>query len=126
MIGCACCLTVFLVFTEPLDGSLFEISGMDLFYILILAIFCTTIPYVIGVYVLKQISPYTVSLTLNLETIYGILFAFFIFKKSETMSLTFYIGATIILSTIFANAAIKRYLEGPAVEKRSDALDADL
>ena len=111
MVGCSLCLTVFLFIMEPLNGTLFFASAHDWFYIFILSIFCTTVPFIIGVHVLKVISPYTVSLTLNLETIYGILFAFFIFKDSEIMSLTFYVGAFIILSTIFANAALKSYLK---------------
>ena len=110
MIGCAFCLSVALIATEPFNGDFFNVSGHDWFYIFVLAICCTTVPFVIGVQILKEISPYTVSLTLNLETIYGILFAFFIFRDSETMSLTFYTGALIILSTIFANAALKSYL----------------
>ena len=110
MIGCSACLTVFLFATEPIDGTLLNISSMNWIYICILAICCTTVPFIIGVQILKNISPYTVSLTLNLETIYGILFAYFIFRDSEVMSITFYVGAAIILSTIFANAALKRYL----------------
>lgn len=110
MIGCAMCLTVFLFAIEPVNAGVLQASAHDWFYIFVLAICCTTVPFIIGVHVLKEISPYTVSLTLNLETIYGILFAFFIFRDSETMSVTFYIGALIILSTIFANAALKSYL----------------
>jgi drug/metabolite transporter (DMT)-like permease len=110
MVGCSICLSVFLLALTPMDGTLLNASGHDWFYIFILAIFCTTVPFIIGVNVLKELSPYTVSLTLNLETIYGILFAFFIFKDSEVMSVTFYVGAAIILSTIFANAALKSYL----------------
>ncbi|HEY6159867.1 MAG TPA: DMT family transporter [Bacteroidia bacterium] len=110
MIGCAFCLSVALIATEPFTGDFFNVSSHDWFYIFVLAICCTTVPFVIGVQILKEISPYTVSLTLNLETIYGILFAFFIFRDSETMSFTFYAGALIILSTIFANAALKSYL----------------
>jgi drug/metabolite transporter (DMT)-like permease len=117
MIGCSICLTVFLFMLEPVDGTLLNASAHDWFYIVVLAICCTTIPFIIGVHVLKEISPYTVSLTLNLETIYGILFAYFIFRDSETMSTTFYIGALIILSTIFANAALKSYLGKTAPSK---------
>jgi drug/metabolite transporter (DMT)-like permease len=77
-------------------------------YMMIFAIFCTTIPFIIGVEILKNVSPYTMSLTLNLETIYGILFAFFIFKSSEHMSATFYIGAAIILGVVCLDAYMKR------------------
>ena len=111
MLGCWCCLSVFLFAKYPIHASLFIFSSQDWFYLLILSLVCTTIPYIIGVHILKKISPYTFSLTVNLETIYGILFAFFIFRDSETMSATFYIGAGIILTTIFADAILKRYIK---------------
>ncbi len=111
MIGCWACVSAFLFIRHPETGSaLFTISWHDWFYLLILSICCTTVPFIIGVHILRHVSPYTVSLTLNLETIYGIIFAFFIFHKTEKMSATFYAGALIILATIFANAALKNYL----------------
>ena len=111
MVGCWVCISIFLFSLEPKTATFSGISTPDWFYIFILAICCTTIPFIIGVYILKKISPYTMSLTLNLETIYGILFAFFIFKDSEIMSPTFYIGASIILAVVFADAYIKRYIK---------------
>jgi drug/metabolite transporter (DMT)-like permease len=111
MIGCWVCISVFLFSIEPHTATLTGISGMDWFYLFLLSIVCSTIPFVIGVYILKKVSPYTMSLTLNLETIYGILFAFFIFKNSEHMSLGFYIGTGIILAVVFADTYIKRYVK---------------
>jgi drug/metabolite transporter (DMT)-like permease len=58
-------------------------------------------------HILKTISPYTVSLTLNLETLYGIIFAYFIFHEDKQLTGTFYVGSAIILSTIFINGWIK-------------------
>lgn len=111
MIGCWICISVVIFFMEPETATYFNVSIHDWFYLLVLAIGCTTIPYIIGIVILKTISPYTMTLTLNLETIYGILFAFFIFKGSETMSTQFYIGAAIILSIVFADAYIKKYVK---------------
>lgn len=107
MIGCWSCISIFIFILEPNTATCWGISAHDWFYLVLLAVFCTTIPFVIGVAILKNISPYTMSLTFNLETIYGILFAFFIFKQSEIMSPTFYIGAVIILAIVFADAWIK-------------------
>ena len=55
----------------------------------------------------KKLSPFTVSISLNLEPVYAILLALYIFGESEIMSLGFYIGATIILATIVVNAYLK-------------------
>ncbi len=108
MIGCLTCISIFLYVLEPQTATFYGISGMDWMYMLIFSIFCTMIPFIIGVEILKHISPYTMSLTLNLETIYGILFAFFIFNSSEHMSSTFYIGAAIILGVVCLDAYMKR------------------
>ena len=110
MLGGMIVMTLYIVLTEPMDGTLFRMSGESLFYLLVLGIVCTSVPFLIGIHILKAISPYTVSLTLNLETVYGIIFAYFIYNEYEQMTATFYIGTLIILSTIFANAALKRYL----------------
>lgn len=107
MIGCWICISVFFFSLQPSD-SLFILSSHDWFYLIILSIVCTTFPFIIGVYVLKKISPYTMSLTLNLETIYGIFFAYFIFSDSEKMSLSFYIGAAVILATVVADVWLKK------------------
>ena len=111
MIGCWFCISVFLFVLEPQTATFIGISAMNWMYMLVFAIFCTTIPFIIGVAVLKNISPYTMSLTLNLETIYGVFFAFFIFKDSEHMSVEFYIGAAIILAVVCADSYMKRYVK---------------
>jgi len=91
------------------DFSLQEIIpvGIDWFYIMILGIFCTAIAFLLGTEVLKKLSPFTVSISINLEPVYAILLALYIFGESEVMSLEFYIGASIILATIMANAFLK-------------------
>lgn len=111
MIGCWSCITVFLLILEPQTATFTDISIADWSYLLLLAIACTTVPFIIGVAILKSISPYSMALTLNLETIYGILFAYFIFSSSEKMSGIFYIGAAIILSVIVADTLIKKYVK---------------
>jgi len=60
-----------------------------------------------GTLVLKELSPFTVSISVNLEPIYAILLALLIFGESEIMSIEFYIGALIILATIVLNAYFK-------------------
>lgn len=111
MIGCWCCITLFLLVLEPSTATFSGISSDNCIYLLTLSILCTTIPFIIGVKVLRNISPYTMALTLNLETIYGILFAYFIFTDSEKMSAPFYIGAGIILAVIVADTMIKKYVK---------------
>ena len=100
-------VTLFLAFQYKLDSSLLEISYKDLLFILILASVCTAYAFIGGVHVMKHISPYTVILTVNLEPVYGILMAFFIFGESEKMNSMFYMGAFVILATVIANGILK-------------------
>ncbi len=100
-------VTFFLAFQFKMDTSLFEISYKDLLFILILASVCTAYAFIGGVHVMKHISPYTVILTVNLEPVYGILMAFFIFGESEKMNSMFYLGALVILTTVIANGILK-------------------
>ena len=56
---------------------------------------------------MKYLSPYTVMLTINLEPIYAIVLALFIFGDKEQMSNTFYLGAFIVLFVVLLNGVIK-------------------
>lgn len=87
------------------------LSSSDWFYILILAVVCTAFAFVVSVEVMKELTPFTVSLTINLEPVYGIILAVLIFGAEEKMSTGFYAGALIILSTLFANVLIKKWLK---------------
>ena len=85
----------------------FKISSSDFWYLFILASVCTAYAFIASVYVMKQISPYTVVLTYNLEPIYGIVIALIYFPDSEKMSPEFYYGAAIILSVVILNGILK-------------------
>jgi len=80
----------------------------DLIYMLILGIICTAFAFVASVEVMKELSPFTVSLSINLEPVYGILLAVLFFGDEEKMSLGFYFGTFMILSSIFLNVWWKR------------------
>lgn len=86
----------------------FVLNSSDLIYTLTLAIVCTAFAFAASVEVMKELSPFTVSLSINLEPVYGIIMAFLIFGESEKMSSGFYLGAICILFAIFLNVYIKR------------------
>jgi drug/metabolite transporter (DMT)-like permease len=101
-------LTLFFIFNGDLNLSILPTEGNDLIYILILAVVCTAYPFIESVRIMKELSPFTVVLTINLEPVYGIIMAFFLLGEDEKMSGGFYLGALIILFTVFANAYIKK------------------
>jgi drug/metabolite transporter (DMT)-like permease len=60
-----------------------------------------------SVNLMRYISPFTLILTVNLEPVYGIIFAYFIFGESEHMSPIFYLASLIMILAIVANGIIK-------------------
>lgn len=101
-------ISIFLtLFRGGFDATFFSLSTNDWFYLFILASICTAYAFIAAVHVMKQISPYTVVLTFNLEPIYGIVLAIIFFPKAEKMSTEFYIGASLIISTVLLNGILK-------------------
>ncbi|OWR12949.1 DMT family transporter [Chryseobacterium sp. VAUSW3] len=84
-----------------------EISYRDLSLIILLASVFTAFPMLESIKLMKYISPFTLILTVNLEPVYGIILAFFIFGDSEQMSPVFYIASFIMILAIIANGVIK-------------------
>ena len=60
-----------------------------------------------SVSLMKYISPFTLILTVNLEPVYGIILAFFIFGESEQMSPVFYIASFVMILAIVINGILK-------------------
>ncbi len=90
-----------------LSSSYFMLSLQDFIYLLILASVCTAYAFIASTYVMKYLSPFTVVLTYNLEPVYGVLMALYLFEENEKMSLPFYIGASVIIATVLANGFLK-------------------
>jgi drug/metabolite transporter (DMT)-like permease len=96
-----------LFFPNGFSLEFFNISLSDIGYLVLLASVCTAYAFIASVHVMRYISPYTVVLTYNLEPIYGIILALLIYPETETMSNSFYLGATLILFTVLLNAVFK-------------------
>ena len=96
------------------------LSTNDWIYLLILGTICTSGAYVAGVSVMKELSAFKVALITNLEPIYGILLAFLIFGKREQMTIGFYAGAGIVLSTIFLFPIVKNKIENRKLRKQAN------
>lgn len=101
-------ISVFLLLSGELSAETLDISGRDFWLLLILATVATAFAFVGSVLVMKELSPFTVALTINLEPVYGIILALIFYGENEKMTPGFYLGAIIILGTIFVNAWLKR------------------
>jgi drug/metabolite transporter (DMT)-like permease len=104
-------ITIYLLFTNGFNQSML-LSNTDIGYLLLLGTICTSLAYVAGVSVMRELSAFRVALITNLEPVYGILLAFLFFGDINKMTTGFWVGALIILSTIllfpFAKKRINR------------------
>lgn len=81
-------------------------GARDLVLLLILGILATAFAFVASIAIMRVLSPFTCALTINLEPLYTILMALFLYRDDEFMSAQFYVGAILILSTVFVESWI--------------------
>ena len=87
----------------------------DMAYLLILALVCTTLAFVLSMRVMKHLSAFVVNLTISLEPIYAIIMAFIIFNENKELSENFYWGALVILTAVFGHPVLNK------IKKRQNA-----
>jgi drug/metabolite transporter (DMT)-like permease len=112
MIGGFLFITLYFLLSNHFNLSFFQLSSPDWLWLAILGIACTAFTFVVSVSIMKVISPYTVVLSVNLEPVYGIILAWFIFD--EKMHLSFYLETAVILALVFCNALLKSYFKKDA------------
>ncbi len=90
------------------DNTMHLPGLLDLGYLLILSLMCTTLAYVLSLKALKYISTFESNLIYNLEPIYGIALAILILNEHKELNLNFYIGVTLILSLVFIHPFLSK------------------
>lgn len=80
----------------------------DWFLLLLLSGICTVYAFSESVELMKRITAFVVSLTVNLEPVYGILLALTIYGEEEMMSGGFYWGTLIIVLAVFSYPVARR------------------
>ena len=100
-------LSIWLIFILDIPTDFFVLKGYDPLWIFLLASFCTAYAFIASVEIMKQISPYTIMISLNMEPVYAILFSIYIFGEKEIMSMNFYLGVLIILISVLGNGIYK-------------------
>lgn len=93
------------------------LANSDIVYLLILGLACTSFAFLVSVEVMKKISPFTVSMSVNLEPIYSIAVALLIWPETEKMPSLFYYAFILILAAIFVNAYWKNKMDKAGKEK---------
>lgn len=114
MLGAMVIVMIYMISTGGVNFQNFSLGvpgtdmNLNILYLLILGVLCTAIAFVISVDVMKRLTPYTVSISINMEPIYSIILALLFFGEKEQMSIGFYAGALLIMSTIYANGIMKK------------------
>ncbi|WP_090464858.1 DMT family transporter [Mucilaginibacter sp. OK268] len=93
-------ISIYLLLTNGFNRPLL-LKPSDIGYLVLLGTICTSLAYVAGVSVMRELSAFKVALITNLEPVYGILMSFIFFGDMNKMTVGFWVGAVIILSTIF-------------------------
>lgn len=75
-------------------------TSRDWLWICILALCCTVWAQSLALTALKQLSSFTVTLSVNLEPVYGILLAFLFYRENKELGTGFYIGVGMIILSV--------------------------
>ena len=117
MIGAFIWICVYILLFGKIDNG-FILDKADFIYLMLLGTVCTAAAYAAGVAVMTELSAFKVALVTNLEPVYGIILAWLFFGQKEVMSWGFYLGAAIILGTIFLYPYLQRLIAKKALLKK--------
>lgn len=90
-------------------------SQNDLIWLIILAAVCTSLPFILSLRALKQLSAFNSVLAINMEPIYSIILALIIFRENEELNYRFYIGTAIVVLSVFAYPMLRRVINGGTI-----------
>ena len=93
------------------DGIQIWPTRQDWLYLIILALGCTTLAYVISLKALRYVSAFDANLVINLEPVYGIILAVVILKEHQEMTPIFYVGLLLIMAVVFMHPILKKRLQ---------------
>ena len=87
-------------------GPLLVPTGIDAFWLVLLALACTLFPFALCLVALRHLSAFTAQLSVNLEPIYAIVLAAILFGEQQELGGKFYAGVAIILGVVFAQGLL--------------------
>lgn len=91
-----------------LAGNIFILpSAKDAFYLGVLAIACTLLPFSLSLVALRTMSAFSAQLIVNLEPIYAIALSVLLLKEQRELSMQFYLGVAIILGAVLIHPRLR-------------------
>jgi len=100
-------LGVGLLYATPIQNTWQMPTIPDWGWLLLLASVCTAYPFVAIIKLLRSITAFNVSLAVNFEPVYSIIFAYLIFGESERMTPVFYVGLCVVFGVVFLYQVLK-------------------
>jgi len=85
---------------NPAGALVFWPSATDWLWLLVLALCCTVWAQSLAISALKQLSSFTVTLSVNLEPVYGIALAFLFYQEQKDLHTSFYWGMGLIVLSV--------------------------
>lgn len=83
-------------------------SWQDIIALFCLALFCTVIAQSLALKALKKLDAFTVTLSVNLEPIYGMIFAFVLYQENKQFNWGTYLGIFLILFSLALQITMSR------------------
>ncbi|MDX1650863.1 MAG: DMT family transporter [Brumimicrobium sp.] len=120
MLSASVIMTVFLILTGRFNAEKLLISSSDFYLLLFLGIVCTSIAFLLTVEIQKLLGAFTVALSINMEPIYTLGLAAWLLNEHEKINTYFYVGSSVILFAVFANALLK-YRQTRRLKKSSQS-----
>ncbi len=95
-------------------------GGYDIINLLLLSVFCTTVAFTISLIALKELNPFVLNLSINLEPVYSIILAISIFNEGKFLNAGFFAGTAILLSAVILHSVHQWYLYRKSVKVFSE------
>lgn len=100
LIGGIIILTVCMMFYGTAHQGIPVPGRGDLVSLLVLGSVLTIIPFLLQIHALRKLSAFTVNVTYNLEPIYSIIFAAFLFGETREVGLSFWLGISLVVISV--------------------------
>jgi len=112
-------LSILLPLILPAFNVSFQIpSTIDWVWLLLLSVVCTSVAFTLSLEALKKVSAFTMNLSVNLEPLYSIVLAIILFKEDELLNNGFYIGAVIVISSVFIHSLMQYRVRDKSISEQ--------
>jgi drug/metabolite transporter (DMT)-like permease len=106
-----------LLFQYPVENL--APRGDDWYWLFVLAFVCTLFVHYLVLGIMTELTAFTINLVTNLEPIYGIALAALVFQEHRELSVGFYVGAGLILLSVFGHPLLKHFYNKKAALQHS-------